>query len=74
VVVNQAPSRASGERTHATLLRACQAFLGISPPLAGIIRRDERVREAIRRQALLLTRHPASAAAADVEQIALGLL
>jgi flagellar biosynthesis protein FlhG len=70
VVVNQAASRAGGERTHATLLRACQAFLGAAPPLAGVIRRDERVREAIRRQALLLARHPTSAAASDVEQIA----
>lgn len=70
VVVNQAPSRAGGERTHATLLRACQAFLRTAPPLAGVIRRDERVREAIRRQVLLLTRHPTSAAASDVEQIA----
>jgi flagellar biosynthesis protein FlhG len=39
-----------------------------------VIRRDERVREAIRRQALLLTRHPNSAAALDVEQIAHGLV
>lgn len=74
VIVNQAPSRAGGERTHATLLRACQAFLRTSPPLAGVIRRDERVREAIRRQALLLTRHPGSTAANDVEQIARALL
>jgi flagellar biosynthesis protein FlhG len=74
VVVNQAASRAGGERTHATLLRACQAFLATAPPLVGVIRRDERVREAIRRQALLLTRHPTSAAAADVEQIARTLL
>lgn len=74
VVVNQAASRAGGERTHATLLRACQAFLGTSPPLAGVVRRDERVREAIRRQAPLLTRHPTSIAAADVEAIARTLL
>ncbi len=74
VVVNQAATRAGGERTHATLLRACQAFLGTTPPLAGVIRRDERVREAIRRQALLLTRHPTSTAAGDVEQIAHALL
>ena len=57
-------SRPAGERTHATLPRACATFLGHAPPLAGVIRRDDRVRDAIRRQALLLTRHPASAAAA----------
>ena len=70
VVVNQALSRAAGERTYATLARASQTFLGAAPTLAGIIRRDDRVREAIRRQSLLLTRHPTCPAAADVEAIA----
>lgn len=69
VIVNQATSRSGGERTYATLRRACTTFLGREPPLAGVIRRDDRVREAIRRQALLLTRHPTSAAAADVAQV-----
>jgi len=70
VVVNQAASRPAGERTFATLQRACRTFLGRAPPLGGIIRRDDRVRDAIRRQTLLLTRHPASQAAADVEATA----
>jgi flagellar biosynthesis protein FlhG len=73
VVVNQASSRPAGERTHATLARACATFLGHAPPLAGVIRRDDRVRDAIRRQALLLTRHPTSAAASDVEAVARSL-
>ncbi len=73
VVVNQAASRATGERTYATLARACTAFLGRTPPLAGVIRRDDRVREAIRRQTLLLRRHPACPAAMDVEGVAVGL-
>ena len=42
-------------------------FLGRAPALAGVIRRDDQVRDAIRRQTLLLSRHPASPAAADVE-------
>ena len=74
VVINQAPSRAAGERTHATLAGACRNFLGLEPPLAGVIRRDERVREAIRRQCLLLTRHPNSQAGADVEAMVPALL
>ncbi len=74
VVVNQAASRAAGERTYATLAQACQTFLGARPALAGIIRQDAKVREAIRRQCLLLTRHPASEAGADVEAMAPSLL
>lgn len=70
IVVNQAGSVASGQRTYATLLRASQNFLGTSPGLAGIIRRDDRVRDAIRHQAPLLTRHPTSQAAQDVCGIA----
>jgi flagellar biosynthesis protein FlhG len=74
VVVNQAASRATGERTYATLARACTTFLGRAPALLGVVRRDERVRDAIRRQTPLLSRHPNCAAAEDVEAIARGLL
>jgi flagellar biosynthesis protein FlhG len=74
VVVNLAATRSAGERTFATLQRACATFLGRSPRLAGVIRRDDRVRDAIRRQTLLLTRHPACPAAADVEATAVFLL
>lgn len=73
VVVNQATTRSSGERTYATLARACQAFLGRTPPLLGVVRRDDRVRDAIRRQSLFLTRHPTAPAASDIEAIAAGL-
>jgi flagellar biosynthesis protein FlhG len=70
IVVNQATSRSTGERTYATLARACQSFLGHTPKLAGIVRRDDRIRDAIRRQTLLLARHPTSDAGADVSKLA----
>jgi flagellar biosynthesis protein FlhG len=70
VVVNQAGTIAAGEKTFLTLQRACSTFLGHAPPLAGVIRRDDRVRDAIRRQTLLLVRHPTAHAAADVEAVA----
>jgi flagellar biosynthesis protein FlhG len=70
VIVNQAANAAAGERTFSTLARACASFLGHSPARAGVVRRDDRVRDAIRRQTLLLTRHPTTAAAEDVEAIA----
>ncbi len=73
LVVNQAATAASGERTFATLARACTQFLGVAPALAGIIRRDDRVRDAIRRQTPLLTRHPNCPAAQDVGRIAEGV-
>ncbi len=70
VLVNQASNRGAGERTFATLRRACGTFLRSEPALAGIVRRDDRVRDAIRRQTLLLTRHPSCAAAVDMEAVA----
>lgn len=70
VVVNQASSKPAGDRTFATLERACQNFLGHAPTLAGVVRRDEKVRDAIRRQTPLLTRHPTCPAAQDITAIA----
>jgi flagellar biosynthesis protein FlhG len=69
VVVNQCSSGPAGQRVFDTLARACRAFLGSEPALAGMIRRDDRVRDAIRRQTLLLQRHPASTAGEDVETL-----
>ena len=74
LVVNQVASHAAGQRTAATLARACTAFLGRAPALAGYVRRDPHVGDAIRRQAPLLTRHPNCPASADVEGIAAALL
>ncbi|WP_135469426.1 nucleotide-binding protein [Crenalkalicoccus roseus] len=73
VVVNQAADRAAGERTWRTLDRASASFLGAGVPLAGVIRRDPRVPEAIRRQTPLLTRHPTCPAAEDVARLAAAL-
>ncbi|QXM24289.1 AAA family ATPase [Elioraea tepida] len=70
VVVNMAVSQLSGERTWATLRKASETFLKESPPLAGVVRRDARVAEAIRRQVPFLTRHPTAEAASDLRALA----
>ena len=70
IVINAANSTREGERTYNTLLKACEGFLKISPTLLGVIRRDDKVREAIKSQTPLLTRYPNSEAAQDVESIA----
>jgi flagellar biosynthesis protein FlhG len=74
IVVNNASTRAAGERTYQTLARACDTFLGHKPPCLGIVRRDDHVRDAIRRQTLLLERHPNCPAAADVGAVASALI
>ncbi len=70
LVINQAESYRGGDQTAETLTRACVSFLGRAPTVAGTIRRDPNVPEAIRRQALLLHRYPHSPAAIDLERIA----
>ncbi len=70
LVVNAAASAAAAERTAATIRKACGTFLGTAPFWLGGIRRDPHVAEAIRRQALLLTRSPGCMAAQDVDGIA----
>ena len=70
VVINMANSTHEGERTYNTLLKACEGFLKISPPLIGVIRRDNKVRESIKSQVSILTRFPKTEAANDVKQIA----
>jgi len=74
LVVNLCSTAAAGERTAATLDRACMAFLGRAPRMAGSVRRDLHVPDAIRRQTPLLTRHPNCPASLDVERIAAGLV
>jgi flagellar biosynthesis protein FlhG len=73
LVVNLASGAAAGQRTHATLEAATRRFLQRGLPLAGVVRRDPRVPEAIRHQTPLLTRHPGSPAAQDVRALARGL-
>lgn len=70
IVVNLAQNVKEGERTYGTILKACQNFLKFQPPLAGIVRRDIKVREAIRHQVPLLVRSPTCDAARDVEAVA----
>ncbi|OSQ43749.1 MinD/ParA family protein [Thalassospira alkalitolerans] len=74
VVVNMAKDRKEGEAIYNKLLKACEGFLKISPPLLGVIRNDPRVSECIRSQTPLLMRHPNSDAARDMEAITQKLL
>lgn len=69
IVVNQAANLIEGEKTYKTLLKACENFLRLSPPLAGVIRHDPRVKDTIRHQTPLFTRSPNTESAEDIEKI-----
>ncbi len=74
LAVNLAPTHEAGRQTHAGLARVCWRFLKVELPLAGVLRRDPRVADAIRHQTPLLARHPLAPAARDVEALARHLI
>ena len=70
LVVNQVASHGIGWRTYAGVARVCARFLGVRPELAGTVRHDPRVAEAIRQQVPFLVRSRTSPAAPDVDALA----
>lgn len=70
VVVNMAGSVAEGQKTYKTLLKACENFLRLRPPMLGMVRHDKRVKDTIRHQTPLLVRSPNTEAAEDIGEIA----
>ncbi|MAU40201.1 MAG: cobyrinic acid a,c-diamide synthase [Kordiimonas sp.] len=74
IAINMAEDRHEGKRTYETLRKVCENFLKLSPPLAGIIRRDRHVTAAIREQYPLLARYPQCQAAEDVLKLSHKLL
>ncbi|MEL7028725.1 MAG: AAA family ATPase [Pseudomonadota bacterium] len=69
-VVNMVDSPGEGRRVHSALASACRNFLDLDLALAGPIRRDPHVKQAIRHQVPLLVRHPQADAGLDVSRIA----
>jgi len=74
IVVNQAATQKEGEATYHAINKACVNFLGMSPPLWGIIRRDNKVKDSIRSQKSLLIKAPHSTAATDAAALSIKLM
>lgn len=74
IVVNQSTTQKDGERTYDALNKACSSFLNFSPPLLGIVRKDNKVRDAIRSQAPIVDKSPNTTAATDVAAMSIKLL
>ena len=70
VAINQAPNRATGQQTYEAIAMACKKFQGYRPPLAGIVHRDEKVREAVRCQRTLISTDPTAQPVQDAIAIA----
>lgn len=70
IAINQALNAEGGRRTYEAIARACQTFLGFRPALAGIILKDDRVPDCIRRQQTLASNYPQAQAIRDIDAIA----
>ena len=74
IVVNQAATQKEGDLTYNAINKACQNFLGISLPLMGVVRRDNKVKDSIRSQKSLLIKAPHSTAASDAALISIKMM
>jgi len=74
IAINQAVDRESGRRTYEAVARACQTFLGFRPSLAGIVLKDPKVSDCIRRQKTLASVDPNAQAIHDIDRIAEALV
>ncbi len=74
IVVNQAATQKEGDVSYQAISRACANFLKVTPKLLGVIRKDNKVKDAIRAQSSLVSRAPHTTAASDVAAIAVKLL
>ncbi len=70
VVINQAENAGDAEKSYNILLKTCENFLRVKPPMLGFVRRDTNVKKSIRRQTPILNHAPDSDAAMDVSKIA----
>ena len=74
VVINQSATLKEGQKTYASINKACVNFLKFSPACLGIIRKDGKVRDAIRNQASVIARAPHCTAASDAATITIKLM
>lgn len=74
IAINQAATQKEGEASYSALNKACINFLSMSPPLLGVIRRDNKVKDSIRSQKSLLIKAPHSTAATDAAAISIKLM
>lgn len=74
IIVNMAENQRDGLKTFGAIRNACENFLKFTPRLAGVIRRDPKVKESIRTQTPVLVKNTKSMAAADVAALTVKLM
>jgi len=70
LLINASDGKTSAKRTAETLIKTCESFLHFTPSVAGVIRREAKIKDAVRRQTLLALRHPQAGALDDFDELA----
>jgi flagellar biosynthesis protein FlhG len=74
IVVNMAENAREGMKTFGTIKNACETFLKFAPKLAGVIRKDPKVKRTIQQQKPLIETAPRTIAIADVAALSAKLM
>lgn len=74
IIVNMAENARQGMKTFGAIKAACENFLKYAPKLAGVIRRDPKVKKSIQQQKPLLSINSKTLAAVDVATLSTKLM
>ncbi|MFI3241682.1 MAG: AAA family ATPase [Alphaproteobacteria bacterium] len=70
IVINFAPSHLEGKRVFENINKACQEYLKLKVNYLGTIRKDSRIKDALRNKSSIINRYPNSDASLDIFNIA----
>jgi flagellar biosynthesis protein FlhG len=73
IVVNQAMNRAEGDAVYARIAATAKRFLGIEPPLLGVLSQDEAVPAAVRARRPVMLNAPNAKVAKDLRSLSVEL-
>jgi flagellar biosynthesis protein FlhG len=73
LVINQAQTKAEGEAVHARIAATAKRFLGIEPPLLGVLTQDDAVPAAVRARKPVLLGAPNSKVSKDLRALSASL-
>jgi flagellar biosynthesis protein FlhG len=74
IVINQAQTQKDGDKTYQSINKACESFLKYSPDYLGVIRKDNKVKDSIRKQQALIKTAPSTLASTDAAVISVKLM
>ena len=69
IVINAVSSLKEGNRTYYTLIKACDEFMKIPPPLVGVIREDMCVKQALDNRLSVFNAYPDCMAVKDIQHL-----